>query len=90
MALQGFISATACFTRDIAWHELNVKCYDVTENPTVNYRVNQPIKRVLVAWKQADEFIDLDDLVTRLCFMDDYIVTASVHAGFLGFAQHSK
>ena len=46
----------------------------------VNYRVNQPIKRVLVACTQADEFIGLDDLVTRLCFMDNYSVTASVHA----------
>ena len=47
----------------------------------VNYGVNQPIKRVLVACTQADEFIDLDDLVTRLNFMDNYSVTASVHAG---------
>ena len=39
---------------------------------------------------KPDEFIDLDDLVTRLCFMDNYSVTASVHAGLLGFAQHSK
>ena len=55
-----------------------------------NYGVNQLIKRVLVACTQADEFFDLDDLVTRLCFMDDYSVTASLHAGLLGFAQHSK
>ena len=55
-----------------------------------NYGVNQPIKRVLVACTQAYEFFDLDDLVTRLCFMDNYSVTASVHAGLLGFAQHSK
>ena len=55
-----------------------------------NDGVNQPIKRVLVACTQADEFIDLDDLVTRLCFMDNYSVTASLHAGLSGFAQHSK
>ena len=34
--------------------------------------------------------IDLDDLVARLYFMDNYSVTAFVHAGLLGFAQHSK
>ena len=56
----------------------------------VNHGVNQPIKRVLVACTQADEFIDLDDPLTRLCFMDNYSVTASVHAGLLGFAQPSK
>ena len=54
----------------------------------VNNEVNQPIKRVLVACTQADEFIDLDDLITRLCFMDNYSVTASVHTGLLGSARH--
>ena len=47
----------------------------------VIYGVDQPIKRVLVACTQADEFIDLDDLLTRLSFMDNYSVTASIHAG---------
>ena len=56
----------------------------------VNNGVNQPIKRVLVACTQAGEFIDFDDLVTRPRFMDNYSVTVSVHAGLLGFAQHSK
>ena len=49
----------------------------------VSYGVNQHIKRILVAFTQADEFIDLDDLVTTLCFMDNYSVTVSVHAEFM-------
>ena len=50
----------------------------------------KPSNEFLLPVHKPDEFIDLDDLVTGLCFMDEYGVTASVHAGLLGFAQHSK
>ena len=71
-------------------HVINIRKFMISCCVGVNDGVNQAIKRVLVACTQADEFIDLDDLVTRLCFMDNSIVTASVHAQLLGFAQHSE
>ena len=63
---------------------------EILQNFATRGLIMGSIKRVLVVCTQADEFIDLDDLVTRLCLMDDYSVTASVHAGLLGFAQHSR
>ena len=50
--------------------------------PVLNYRANYVIHKTSffqIAY-QTDKLIDLDDPLTKYCFMDDYSVTASVDA----------